>query len=73
MASLAFDASVWELWPYLTAGAAIHIVDDETRSSAEALVDCLGREDITLSFLPTALAEMVLEIPWPRTSRFERF
>ncbi|MET0646196.1 MAG: AMP-binding protein, partial [Pyrinomonadaceae bacterium] len=26
LASPAFDAAVWELWPYLTAGASVHIV-----------------------------------------------
>ena len=33
IAGLAFDASVWEVWPYLTAGASIHIADEETRLS----------------------------------------
>jgi len=25
LASVGFDASVWELWPYLTAGASVHL------------------------------------------------
>jgi amino acid adenylation domain-containing protein len=65
IASAAFDASVWELWPYLTAGASVRVVSDATRNSPSELVKCLVSEKITLSFLPTALAEMVLELPWP--------
>jgi amino acid adenylation domain-containing protein len=65
VAGAAFDASVWEVWPYLTAGAAIHVVADETRNSPEALIGCLVAHGITLSFLPTALAEMVMEASWP--------
>lgn len=65
IAGAAFDASVWELWPYLTAGASVRVVSDTTRNSPADLIQCLASEKITLSFLPTALAEMVLELPWP--------
>jgi non-ribosomal peptide synthetase component F len=37
VASPAFDASVWETWPYLTAGASVHIPDDDTRLSPARL------------------------------------
>ncbi|HXT39116.1 MAG TPA: amino acid adenylation domain-containing protein [Candidatus Angelobacter sp.] len=69
LAGFSFDASVWELWPYLTAGASIHIVDDDTRASAAALVQWLGEEKITISFLPTPLAEAALTLPWPRGAK----
>jgi amino acid adenylation domain-containing protein len=65
VAGLAFDASVWEVWPYLTAGASIHIADEETRLSPEKLVAWLNDELITVSFLPTPLAEAVLDERWP--------
>ena len=65
LAGFSFDASVWELWPYLTAGASIHIVDDETRASAPALVQWLNARRITLSFVPTPVAEQTLMLPWP--------
>ena len=38
VASVAFDASVWETWPYLAAGAELHIADDDDRASPAALV-----------------------------------
>jgi len=66
VAGLAFDASVWEVWPYLTAGASIHIADEETRLSPGKLIAWLDAKRITISFLPTPLAEAVLDEQWPR-------
>ncbi len=65
LASAAFDASVWELWPYLTAGASVYIVDEETRAQPQKLLAWLSEHRITLSFLPTPLAEAVLTEPLP--------
>lgn len=65
LASPAFDAAVWELWPYLTAGACIYVPDEETRAAPALLRDWLVAHEITLSFLPTALAESVMALEWP--------
>jgi amino acid adenylation domain-containing protein len=65
LAGLEFDASVWELWPYLAAGASIHIPDEETRLSPSKLVAWLAREAVTVCFLPTPLAEAALRETWP--------
>lgn len=65
LASPAFDACVWELWPYLTAGASIHIPDAEVRISPPRLVQWLADRRITLCFLPTPLAEATLDEAWP--------
>ena len=65
LAAQAFDASVWELWPYLTTGASIHIPDEETRSSPTELTKWLAEERITFTFLATPLAEAVLETEMP--------
>jgi non-ribosomal peptide synthetase component F len=64
IASASFDASVWELWPYLAAGASVHIVDDETRGDPLKLARSLDAEEITMSFLPTSLAEVALKQTW---------
>jgi amino acid adenylation domain-containing protein len=61
VANPAFDASVWEVWPYLTAGASLHIPEEAVRIAPEALARWLAAEAITLSFLPTPLAEALLE------------
>jgi amino acid adenylation domain-containing protein len=64
-ASPGFDAAVWEIWPYLTAGASIAVVDENIRTSPEGLRDWLVANEITISFLPTALSEAILDLPWP--------
>lgn len=65
VATPAFDASVWELWPYLTCGASIHIPDEETRLSPKKLLAWLAAEQITLTFIPTPIAEAMLDETWP--------
>lgn len=65
LAGLSFDAAVWELWPYLAAGASVHLVDEYTRTSAELLRDWLVARKITISFVPTPLAEELLRAKWP--------
>ncbi|HSU82029.1 MAG TPA: amino acid adenylation domain-containing protein, partial [Thermoanaerobaculia bacterium] len=60
IASPGFDAAVWEVWPYLVAGASLHIPDEEVRLSPERLTAWLIAEEITLCFLPTPLAEPLL-------------
>ena len=60
-----FDAAVWETWPHLAIGAAIYLPDEPTRLSAEALRDWLVANRITVSFVPTALAEQLIELSWP--------
>jgi amino acid adenylation domain-containing protein len=65
-ASPGFDAVVWEIWPYLTAGASVHVPADSLRIDPAALRDWLVDERITVCFVPTALAEEILALAWPR-------
>ncbi|MHC5733251.1 amino acid adenylation domain-containing protein [Nostoc sp.] len=65
VAGVAFDACGWEIWPYLTVGASIHFPDDETRLYPEQLRDWLLSKAITISFLPTPMAEKILSLNWP--------
>jgi len=64
-ASPGFDAAVWEIWPYLAAGASVAVVDENIRTSPEGLRDWIVAQQITISFLPTALAEAIVDLPWP--------
>ncbi len=66
LAGVGFDAAVWEVWPYLTAGASLYLPDEPTRLSPEALRDWTVANKITISFLPTALAERVMILDWPQ-------
>jgi amino acid adenylation domain-containing protein len=61
VAGVGFDASVWEIWPYLASGASVHVVPESVRGSAGQLVRWLKETGVTLCFLPTPLAEAVLE------------
>ena len=65
VAGLAFDAVVWELWPYLSAGASVVLADATTRTSPELLREWLAAEGVTISFVPTALVEPMLTAEWP--------
>jgi len=65
VAKVGFDAAVWEIWPYLAAGASLHVPDDETVSDPESLRDWLVAQRITISFIPTPIAEHLLTLPWP--------
>jgi len=61
LASPSFDASVWEVWPYLAAGASLYVPDEETRLEPGRLLAWMAAEGITLAFLPTPLAELFVE------------
>ena len=63
VAGVSFDASVLEIWPYLCAGASLHIPTEEVKSDPEKMVNWLRQQGITLGFLPTPLAEAVLAEP----------
>ncbi len=64
-ATVAFDAAVWEIWPYLAAGASVHIPPETCRSNPAALHDWLVAEGINITFLATPLAERMLLLQWP--------
>jgi amino acid adenylation domain-containing protein len=64
-ASPAFDASVWETWPYLAAGASLHLPPDAVRSDPAALRDWMLGERISIGFVPTPMAERMLALTWP--------
>lgn len=67
-ASPGFDAAVWELWPYLAAGASLYLVDEEVRNAPESLRDWMTAKGITISFLPTAIAQYMIDLQWPSES-----
>jgi len=68
LAGLGFDASVWELWPYLTAGASLHLPEDSVRTEPELLYHWLLGQNISISFVPTPLAERLISLSWPSTT-----
>jgi amino acid adenylation domain-containing protein len=65
IASPGFDASIWEIWPCLASGASLHVVPEDLRGDPVGLRNWLVAESITVTFLPTALAEAVMGLAWP--------
>jgi amino acid adenylation domain-containing protein len=68
VAGVGFDACVWETWPHLAAGASLYIADELTRKSAAKLQEWLVARQITISFVPTALAETLINVEWPQAT-----
>jgi amino acid adenylation domain-containing protein/non-ribosomal peptide synthase protein (TIGR01720 family) len=61
-AGFGFDASVWEIFPYMLAGASIHIIPDDIKLDVRKLNDYFEKNDISISFLPTQLCQQFMEI-----------
>ena len=64
VASAVFDASVWEVWPYLSAGASVEVVDEAVRHDPAGLRDLWLAHGTTHAFVPTPLAEVMLDLEW---------
>ncbi|MGK7875830.1 MAG: amino acid adenylation domain-containing protein, partial [Xenococcaceae cyanobacterium] len=65
LAGVAFDALGWEIWPCLSAGASLHLINSEARLSPEKLRDWLVEQKITLAFVPTPMLESLSAWEWP--------
>ncbi|CAM4006604.1 non-ribosomal peptide synthetase [Pseudoalteromonas byunsanensis] len=59
-ANIAFDAAAWEIWPYLSSGAAIITIARDTLNSPSALSRVLTGHKVTHCFLATPIAEIML-------------
>lgn len=60
-AGVGFDASVWEIFPYIICGASIYIIENEHKLDMQALNKYYEDNDITISFLPTQVCEQFME------------
>jgi amino acid adenylation domain-containing protein len=65
-AGLGFDPAGWEIWTTLAAGASLHIADEMTRRSADALLAWIVAQKLTGCLAPTVLTEQLLQAKWPR-------
>ena len=53
-----FDASVWELFPYITIGASLFPIQDDTiRLDTDKLVDFLTENEISHAYLPSKICQ----------------
>ena len=65
IAGLGFDASQWDLWPYLVSGASASLAGDLVRTSPELLQHWMVEQGVTVAFVTTVLAEPMLQMQWP--------
>jgi amino acid adenylation domain-containing protein/non-ribosomal peptide synthase protein (TIGR01720 family) len=68
MAGVAFDASVWELFPYLISGGCLYPISNETRLDLGKLIETMNDHEITHAYLPTVLYNDFFE----QSSRLKR-
>ncbi|QHS63368.1 non-ribosomal peptide synthetase [Chitinophaga agri] len=59
-ANISFDASVWELFPYLLSGGSVKMLSGDLRLDLPALVKELNTGGITHTFLPTGILKSIL-------------
>ncbi len=72
VASLGFDASVWEIWSCLASGATLHLPAEELRLDPPRLAGWMAERGVTAAFLPTPLAEALLAAGGPRIPSLRR-
>ncbi|MCP5102654.1 MAG: amino acid adenylation domain-containing protein [bacterium] len=60
-AGIGFDASVWEIFPYLIVGAALYIVPEEIKLDIHRLNRFFESRHITIGFLPTQVCELFMK------------
>lgn len=68
LAGLGFDAAIWEVWPYLCAGASVTLADEAVRASPDLLKRWLVNEEISVAFVPTGLAATLIDSDWPHNT-----
>lgn len=68
LAALGFDAAVWEIWPYLAAGASICMPENLAMNEPEQVRDWLVTQQITIAFIATPLAERMIILEWPKAA-----
>lgn len=64
-AGFGFDASVWEIFPYLVAGASIYVIPEDIRLDSGQLHAYFKDNAITISFLPTQFCEHFMTLDQP--------
>jgi thioesterase domain-containing protein/acyl carrier protein len=61
VAAQGFDAAGWEIWPYLCAGASVHLPSQHVLDEQPALVLWIIEKQLTCCFLPTPRLELMLD------------
>ena len=62
-AGVGFVVATREIWSCLTAGASLHMVKPGMESDLESLLSFFREQQVTITYLPTPLVEMLLQKP----------
>ncbi|MER7640047.1 AMP-binding protein [Streptomyces sp. NPDC126522] len=68
----AFDASAFEVWSALYAGARVRFAPAEVRPDPQELAAWLAEAGVECAFVPTPIAELLARVPKPAGSRLSR-
>ncbi|NOR62753.1 MAG: amino acid adenylation domain-containing protein [Rhodobacteraceae bacterium] len=68
-ANVAFDSILWEMWPSLISGGALHFIDAQALGDPSALAGALQRIQPSHFWLPTGLMETIcaIDFAWPKS------
>ena len=66
LAYISFDVSVSDIWPTLCAGGTVVVPPKGILGNPDGLIRWLQTEEVTLSFVPTGLVEILFTRPWPK-------
>ena len=69
-ASYGFDANMMDLYPALTTGARVVIIEEEIRLDLMALEDCFSREGVTHSFMTTQVGRQFYSLANPGSLKY---
>jgi amino acid adenylation domain-containing protein len=67
--NVGFDASVWELWPFLNSRATLLIPPSAILRDPDLARDWFVEHELTCAFVPTLLAEALIQKDWPEQTR----
>jgi amino acid adenylation domain-containing protein len=68
-----FDASVIDIWPTLCAGGCLVVPPPGILLNPDGLIAWLASEEITLTFVPTGVAEILFARSWPKQMKLRWF
>ena len=61
-AGVSFDATVWEIFPYLIKGASLYIIEESEKLNMHRMNELFEKNHITISFLPTPIGEQFIKL-----------
>lgn len=67
--NVGFDAAAWELWPFLDCRATLVIPPSAVLRDPDLVRDWIVEQELTFAFVPTLLAETLIQKTWPERTR----